>query len=218
MSGHEFIREALQHEKQPKLTLYVRNRSKLPPKLPDDDRIRIVEGQLNDTRALTEAMTDAVAVVSFLGAYPSLKEFVFRMKNTPIGDSFTQIFEAMRAKGVTRILALSTWPGIRSPEEEASMTVKWRAYRHAVPTLIPQSNQEMVRIAEQLSSQNDLEWTVFRVPLLLTGHPEKKVFAGMVGKEYQGGMSLDRGSQARWVLTELDERKWIKGYPMLGNC
>jgi hypothetical protein len=76
----------------------------------------------------------------------------------------------------------------------------------------------MKRLAE-VTAQEDLDWTIFRVPFLdpALKDPNLKVEAGFIDENYHGSVRLGRPSQAKWVLDEIQERKWIKGAPQLGN-
>lgn len=75
----------------------------------------------------------------------------------------------------------------------------------------------MAAIAKLVAAQDDLDWTVFRVPHLNDGSADLPVWAGLLGPEYKGSLELSRPSQARWLLKEIEERAWIKGAPSLGN-
>lgn len=107
-SGVTFIREAFALPKAPKLTLYVRNLSRLSSELTSNSNIHIVEGALSDPKSLDIALRGVTIVVSFLGAYPSLYAFLARDTSTPIADSLETVIEAMKRNGVKRIMALST--------------------------------------------------------------------------------------------------------------
>lgn len=85
------------------------------------------------------------------------------------------------------------------------------------PLMVPQGNAEMVAIAEAVAAEDDLDWTIFRVPHLTEASADLPVYAGLLGPEYKGSLQLSRGSQARWILREIEERAWIKGAPALGN-
>jgi len=79
----------------------------------------------------------------------------------------------------------------------------------------------MRAIGQTVSANNDVEWTVFRVPRLTNRDPVKMhlgVCAGALNSEYPGDMSLSRVSLAQWVLKEVHDRRWIRGDPQLGNC
>jgi hypothetical protein len=76
---------------------------------------------------------------------------------------------------------------------------------------------------ETVALGDEIEWTVFRVPLLqgnqvLLDENPGKVNAVWVGdKQGRDGLHLERGRLARWILTELRERKWIGLCPFISN-
>lgn len=74
--GLLFIKEALSLSSPPRLTLYVRNPSKLPPGIEDDKQVRIVVGELSNRQKLEEAVEGVDSVVSFLGAGPDLNTLI----------------------------------------------------------------------------------------------------------------------------------------------
>jgi nucleoside-diphosphate-sugar epimerase len=202
---------------RPKVTTYVRNRSRLPPNIEADPSIDIVEGALNDAKALNTAMKGVTTVISFLGAYVSLYHAVTRTTPTPIADSFPAIFDAMRTNGVRRIMVLSTPSAFPQPSEVLSW--KWWIITSVLPSvLVPQGKAEMKGIAERTSDQRDFDWTVFRVPHLNDQEEDVEVVAGLIGSDYRGTTELSRKSLVKWVLGEVGERKWVGNAPMLGNC
>lgn len=204
----------LKQKDGPKLTLYVRSRSKLSADTLSNPVLRVVEGSLTDERALKDAMTGVDSVVSFLGAYVSLSAFIWRTTTTPIADSFPTIFRAMKAQGVQRILALST-PSYEVSSEQKS----WAVWLSGLLPLIfvPQGNAEMVAIARHVAAQSDLDWTVFRVPHLNNGPADVPLAAGLLGPDYKGTTELSRASMAHWVVEEIKKGEWIRGAPALGN-
>ena len=64
MSGQAIIKEAMALPSPPKLTLYVRSTSKLPPDI--ETRARVVIGALGDEESLTTAMDGVDTVVSVM--------------------------------------------------------------------------------------------------------------------------------------------------------
>lgn len=214
VSGLRFTQLALEQKDGPKLTLYVRSRSKLSANTLSNAAVRVVEGSLTDEQALQDAMIGVDSVVSFLGAYVSLSAFVWRTTTTPIADAFPTIFRAMRAQGVKRILVLST-PAY-GVESEQKPWMFWLT--GLLPALlVPQGNAEMVAIARHVAAQSDLDWTVFRVPYLNNGPADVPLAAGLLGPDYRGTTELSRASMARWVLEEIKQGEWIHGAPALGN-
>ena len=204
----------LERKEGPKLTLYVRSRSKLPPDTLSNPAVRVVEAPLTDEAALKDAMTGVDSVISFLGSAVSLSAFIWRTKTTPIADSFPAVFQAMRSQGVRRILALSTTSYQVSSEQKPW---SWWLLGFMPPFFVPQGNAEMVAIARNLAAQSDLDWTVFRVPHLNNGPEDLPLAAGLLGPDYKGTMELSRPSLARWVMQEIQKGEWIKGAPVLGN-
>lgn len=240
LSGLDFTDLVLSQAPGLKLTLYVRNASRLPAthKEADPARIRVVEGELTDQSALEDALTDPAipveAVVSFLGAYATLSAFLLRTKTTPIADSFPTLFAAMKNTGVKRILALSTpaWlvkdqqAGPKAAEGENvevdELPWSWWLAMKFPPLLIPQGHKEMEEIARRVVEEGEngkwgLKWTVFRVPHLNAGGADEKVSAGIFGHGFVGTRELSRKSMVRWVLEEVEVGEWINKAPALGN-
>lgn len=83
--------------------------------------------------------------------------------------------------------------------------------------VVPQGNAEMKRIGEVVSADDGFEWTVFRVPHLNEGAADLPVCAGLLGPEWKGTLELSRASQARWILKEIEEGKWIRQAPCIAN-
>ena len=203
----------------------------------DPSHVRVVEGELNDQTALENALTDAntpvETVVSFLGAYPTLKAFLLRTKTTPIADSFPTIFAAMKKCGVKRILALSTpaWlvrgdgtggkDEVNGKETDILPWDWWLAMKFP-PLLIPQGHKEMEEIARRVTEEGEqgswgLKWTVFRVPHLNGGKAGERVSAGLFGRGFVGTRELSRKSLVRWVLNEVEMGEWVNQAPAVGN-
>ena len=245
VSGLAFIREHLSisdsEPTKPYLTLYVRasGRTKLTSILASatsDDhpasKIRIVEGGLTDENAIRTALSaDATfpkvtAVISVLGAYMSLYHFLTRTKPTPLTDAMNNtIVPAMRELGVKRVFVLST-ASFQVPGESQKMSWSWY-FNHLLPVVfVPHGNAEMKGVAHavmdnssgRLEQKQGLEATVFRVPLLTEGNEKLEVRAFVLGGEGNTeNKTLSRGSMVKWLLKELEERKWVGGAPMLCN-
>jgi len=132
----------------------------------------------------------------------------------PIANDLKTVLRVMKAKGVRRILALSTPSFYVHPEIHL---LYMSMYQFIVPMFVPQGNAEMVAIATAVAAEDELDWTIFRVPHLTEGSADLSVWAGLLGPDYKGSLDLSRASQARWLLQEINERAWIKGAPALGN-
>lgn len=246
VSGLAFIQEhpSIPDTKptKPYLTLYIRGagRSKLTPVLASAtsndtpaNKIRIVEGGLTDANAIRTALSadgdfpKVTVVISVLGAYMSLYYFLTRTKPTPISDAMNStIIPAMREMDIKRIFVLSTPSAFPVPGESKQKSWGWY-FSSLIPIVaVPQANAEMKGIAHaimdnsssSLERKQGLEATVFRVPMLSEGSGELEVRAFVIGGEGNTeNRTLSRRSMARWVLKELEERKWVGGAPVLCN-
>ncbi|KEF61036.1 uncharacterized protein A1O9_02600 [Exophiala aquamarina CBS 119918] len=232
-SGVEFIQQVLEEAAQkpvPHVTLFIRSgsESKLPSAALDHANFRLVEGSLADPQAIQKALAadekfpTATIVVSFLGAYMTLKPLFTRDKSHPIADAFTSsILPTMKASNVSRIIALSTPTGCYSAEEAKTVPWKWWFYMQMPRLFAPQGNSEMAGIANAVISvgnkDRDLEWTVFRVPHLTDGLRDAAVVAGLLDQNYTASLDLSRGSLVKWMFNEVNEKAWIRGTPMLAN-
>jgi len=239
-SGLAFIAEALSSPNPPKnLTLYVRSPSKLPPEYntttttnnnPHKPIITISEGSLTSYDTLSQTLRDnkITTVISFLGAYMSFTKFLTRDKSTPIADSFPTLLRAMKDNGVKRLFALSTPAHWVEGQDVAPASWSWKMslYLMMPRIVVPQGNEEMRMIAKRVIDEagdadsdegRSIEWTIFRVPHLTDQAADLPVWAGFVGPEHKGSLDLSRRSQARWLLKEIEERKWVRKAPFLGN-
>jgi hypothetical protein len=72
-------------------------------------------------------------------------------------------------------------------------------------------------IATATVAQADLDWTIFRVPLLNDNDADLTLWAGLLGPTFRGTNYLNRGSLARWVLDEIEERNWVRKAPASEN-
>ncbi|KAK4689583.1 hypothetical protein P7C73_g507, partial [Tremellales sp. Uapishka_1] len=210
-SGQIFLKYALGLDPKPKITVYVRNASKLPSDIAS--QVKIVQGDLSDRSKVDEAMQGVDAVVSVLGAYATLGNFWDRKKETPLATELVTVKESMKAHNVKRVLALST--GAHSVPGEKYNWSQWFFNQIMPPFMTPSGSATMTAIAE-LFHDESLDYTIFRVPFL-GDEKDAKVYAGFFGPEYKGGMSLTRGSMSRWIYEEIKERAWVKQEPALGN-
>jgi hypothetical protein len=160
-------------------------------------------------------MTGVDSVVSFLGAYVSFWAFIWRIKTTPIADSFPTIFRPMRVQGVKRILAPLNTRLTGSVPRRKSWTFWLMEFMPAL--FAPQGNAEMVAIAKKVTAQSGLDWTVFRIPHLNNGPADLPLAAGLLGPDYKGTLERNRASMARWVMEEIKKGEWIRAAPALGN-
>jgi hypothetical protein len=231
VSGIIFINHylTLPASSRPYLTIYGRSAKKLPSTLKDHEapaRVRIITGELADASKFATALIVSApfppitTAISLLGAYMSLMPVVarfFATQQTPIADAFeSTIMPLLRQNHVNRILSLSTPLAWNSNRERRTMG--WTPWLISfMPYLFaPQGNEEMKGIAKNSieGAREGLDWTVFRVPLLTEG-PDKGVFAGELDRNFPWTGTLNREGQAKWLLREIQEARWLGKAPML---
>lgn len=66
-----------------------------------------------------------------------------------------------------------------------------------------------------VEGENALNWTLFRVPFLLSGEA-KCVVASFQGSGLDG-LTLNRKSMAQWLLKEIPKMDWVARAPLLSH-
>ena len=160
--------------------------------------------------------------------YDALAVLLWEINNAemskPISNALKILYPLLFASGTfKRILVLAT-PSYTAPQDKRS--IKWFVSIDCYIRVIGGDSYGEIKAIAQVTVNlgGKCEWTVFRVPLLQgkeLGDVKKEgpeVNAVFVGdKQGKDGIHLDRGRLACWILTELDERKWVGLCPLLSN-
>jgi len=101
--------------------------------------------------------------------------------------------------------------------------LKWFLATSYVKVFGGDSYAEITGIAaETVALGKTIDWTVFRVPVLsgeVLDENQGEVNAVHIGdSKGRDALHLERTGLARWILTELDEMKWIGRCPLLANA
>ena len=191
------------------LTLYVRNVSKLPVEI--SSNTTIITGELNDATAVEKAVScGATTCISLLGPVLGSGKRGYK----PITNGYELILPLLQKHNYIRAMFVST-ASYRAPQDGFSLffaLMVWSVY------LLFQAAYDEINGFTPLFAKlpvDDLNWTVFRVPLLMNGEA-KPVKAGFIGGNV--GLSVDRKALAEWVLREMDEGKWIGRFPAVSNA
>ncbi|KAF2652221.1 NAD(P)-binding protein [Lophiostoma macrostomum CBS 122681] len=191
------------------LTLFARNASKLPSEIASN--VTIITGQINDASAIEKAVScGAKTCISFIGPNPNTNSI--KKGETPIADGYRIILPLLQQYSYTRTLFVST---ASYKDAQDSFSLIYRLMVWFVYLFFNGSYVEITSMTPQMVAlPSELNWTVFRVPLLLDGEA-KPVKAGYIGEV---GIKLDRKGLAEWVLREMEEGKWIGKCPALANA
>jgi putative NADH-flavin reductase len=183
------------------VTVLARTPSKLDL---EHERLRIVDGDVQDHSAVSEAVAGADAVLSVLGP----------TQNTPdyqISRGTAHILGAMRAHGVARIV-ISAGAGVGGEGDQPKLVnhlisfVLKVAARHVL--------EDMTRTVHAVR-ESDLDWTVVRVPMLTDDAPKGSVRVGYVG--VNTGPRIARADMARFMLEQLDDTTHVRSSPVISN-
>jgi len=216
--GLIFTRAALEIGHQ--ITAYVRTPSKIPSDLCSHSNLSIIQGELGDGDGLKKAAACGAEIFISL-AGPTL----MKREGTPITNALKNLYPLLLSSGTfKRVLVLAT-PSYSAPQDKRS--IKWFVSIDCYIRVIGGDSYGEIRGMAQatVDLSDKCEWTVFRVPLLQGKELDEakkgveEVNAVFVGdKQGKDGIHLDRGRLARWILTELEERKWVGLCPLLANA
>lgn len=179
--------------------------ARTPSKLDvDDERLRIVQGDIQDAAAVATAVAGADAVISVLGP----------TSNTPdyqISKGTANILSAMQQHGVGR-LVISAGAGVGDPRDKPGLFDKFIKVllqlfsRHVVA--------DMARVVA-LVRASDLKWTVVRAPMLTDNPRGAEVRVGYLGQGV--GPRLARADLAAFMLAQVDDDTYLRQAPVISN-
>lgn len=198
-TGKELVNQALAagHE----VTVYVRNPAKLTGL---QDRVTVVQGNLEDRGAIGEAVAGAEAVISALG--PTNNK-----PGNPLTAGMDHIVTAMENHHVQRLI-VATGAGVADPNDKPQMIGRFfgLALRLFAKHILADS-QGMVAVVRK----SNLDWTLARAPRLNDNPGAGRLKVGYAG---QGpGTQLSRADFARFMLEQLHDDTWLRKAPMVSN-
>jgi putative NADH-flavin reductase len=198
-TGQLLVRQALDagHE----VTAFARN----PAKLPQQDRLRSVEGQLHDTDAIAKAVEGADAVLSLLGPSRNAAD------TPPLVVGTRNIIDAMHAHGVPRLVAVGT-PSITDPGDGRDLLISLMV--KGIATFQPVAYRAIVDIG-RLVRESGLKWTIVRVPWLTDGPRTPRITVRAVGDK--GGVRLSRANAAAYFVEQATDLSRVGQAPLISD-
>jgi len=170
----------------------------------EHDRLRVIEGDVQDLTAVARAIEGSGAVLSVLGP----------TSNTPdyqVSRGMAHILDAMRAHGVDR-LVISTGAGVGGEGDQPQL------FNHLISFVlrIAARNvlEDMTRTVQAVRA-SDLAWTVVRVPMLTDDPAKGSVRVGHVG--VNTGPRISRADMARFMLDQLESATHVRASPVISN-
>ena len=190
-TGQQVISQALQRGHE--VTAFVRSPQRLTI---TNDRLRVLAGSVDDSRALADAVRDQDAVISTLGAGRSFKS------GDLISQSMPRIVAAMENHGVHRLIFTSAF-GV--------------GHTHGDVPLIPRLFIRLLlrdiyrdkAAGEATLRDSGLDWTLVYPSGLVDGAAVGHCRAGE-HLSLSGFPRISRADVASFLLTQIDDRTYVR--------
>ncbi len=172
-----------------------------PEKYPYADRVRVVQGNAFDSRAIAVTLERADAVLSALGARSLGREDVLE-RAVPL------IAEAMELAGVRRLVALGSAGALDDSLSKQPAWRRWIVEKLVYTTVLkwPVTSQ---RAQWAVLSSSNLDWTMVMPPMLTNGSPRDRF--RIDGEALpRNGSSIARADVAAFMLAQLRATEWVR--------
>lgn len=222
-SGLCLLRELL--HRNHRVIIYIRPQSvsKIPGDLASNPLLQIIQGQLDDDASLGPAIAQSGAIVSLIGPDQAAMSSKTPL---PYPDYYqNHIIPLMKKHGVRRVAAMATISIYA--EQDASVFIRWLMVT-GVSWGFPAAYNAMLAIAKVFGEEerDEIEWTVFRLPMLLGGSDEAawkqdrekgEALAGPVSSLWSG--KLNRSLLGKWLAdwAKKGEGRWVRELPAVSS-
>ena len=166
----------------------------------EDERLSLVEGDVNDSEAVERAVVNADAVVSVLGHTDSSQDDVLEVGGRNIVD-------AMQTHEVKRLVTL-VGAGVRHENDDVGLGGKVMGV--LLKTLSGDLLEDSKRHVEAFYASN-LEWTVVRVPRLTEGEHTGEYRAGYLSLGMRD--TISRADVADFMLRLATSEEYVREMP-----
>lgn len=166
--------------------------------------LEVIHADMLDADSVSRAVEGVDAVISVVGLRKSSPKDTLRRGGKNIVD-------AMKRHGVSRVIAL-TGAGVRFPGDEPKFMDK--LIRFLLKSLQPDVLADSTAYVEAIT-QDDLDWTIVRGPMLHDGSPTDSYRVGYVGKG--PGPRASRENVARFIVDELMGQNHVRRAPMISD-
>jgi putative NADH-flavin reductase len=200
LTGRELVKQALDAGHH--IAAFARSPAKLDIK---NERLTVVQGELDNIAAIERTVRGADAVISILGP-------TGEVKGAPLSTGTKNILAAMDKFGVRRIILVGT-ASVSDPLDLPDF--KFKLLIAVIRTLLPGAYAEIIRIADAARSTGH-DWTIVRAPLLTNRPKTGKLRIGYYG---QGriGLFLSRADMAAFMLEQVTDARYIRKAPAISN-
>ena len=200
-TGREVVRQALERGHQ--VNALARSAAAAAPLLPGAD---IIEGDALDGEAVANALARCDGVISALGSKLSLLH-----EETLLSTATRVLIDAMQKQGVRRLVCIT---GIGAGDSHGHGGF---LYDHiAQPLLLRSTYHDKDRQEDEIRGSS-LDWTIVRPTNLTDGPLTDNIWVLTDLTDFHGG-SISRADVARFLITELGERRWDGQSPVITSA
>lgn len=179
--------------------------ARAPSKLPQHERLSVVEGQLDDADKISAAIAGSDVVLSILGPGTKTADV------PPLVTGYRNVVAAMHEHGVRRLVATGT-PSIADDTDgrdwKIAMMVK------LISIVQPAAYRALVDIGG-IVRESGLDWTIVRLPFLSNGPRTAAINVRQVGTK--GGLRLSRANAADFVLEQVTATTYLRQAPFISD-
>lgn len=181
------------------VTAFVRDPAKLGLQ---HERLRIVQGNLDESAKVEQAIAGQDVVFSALGPVRGGRKDLMEL-------AAKQILPAMKKQGVRRLVTL-TGAGVAQPGDQAKAFNRFMSFLLGV--MARDVLEDSTRHAEMVRGSG-LDWTIVRVPVLADGPAQGQYRVGMVG--VNSGARINRADVAAFMLKAATDPSLIGKAPVV---
>jgi putative NADH-flavin reductase len=173
-----------------------------PARATDDDRVRVVTGDIADPGAIREAVTGADAVIAAVGPRANRPE-----EELVLEDGMRHLVSVMATAGVSRLITLSG-AAVDAPRDQKPFVdrVASRLVRRLARHVVGAKQREF-----EVFSRTSLEWTALRPPLVRDG-PARGY---RLDARLTPGARVTREDVAAALHDQLGDRTFLRASPFV---
>lgn len=176
--------------------------ARTPEKLPQRDKVHVIQGSAFDPATVRRTIEGAEAVFSALGARSPLRNENVLPRAVPL------IVAAMQQTGVRRIIVLGSAGALSTALDNQPAYRRWIVENIINKTLLKWPVAEQVSQYATLSHSN-LDWTMVMPPMLTNG-PARGTYRIDGEALPRNGSRISRADVADFMFQQLDNPQWVR--------
>lgn len=191
-TGQELVKQALSEGHI--VTAFVRTPGKLNV---SHERLRIIEGNVSEYKAVENAMQNQDAVLSTLGVSKQLKT------DPLVIEGISNIIKAMELFGIRRFIYLS-FLAVGKGRNDAGFIIK-----NIISRIVKEEIEDHTK-KEILINSSSLDYTIVQPPKLTNGKKKNQYRSGEIIKANSILPSMSRADVADFMIKQLNDKTYFK--------